>query len=405
MKRSWPFHSNAVWPPAALVALFVIAYGVVDGGLWVIARAAGDLKGEIFEMTEIRNVRALILGAAAGCYALYRLWRFHPACNRRYAAWLASSPWTPEKPLPLGPIYPVWQDAAVLGIITAVAHWHAHISATLPTMVFGLVFLVAMTLLLAFTRTWIPCLLLGVLWPSPSLPSLRGLPTIGIIAALIAVIWYGHRKCLAAFPWSRNDLKHPNSTAGNEVKSLMELEIRIPVLTNTPSARTLNAGWPFFWLSPNIECNSISVSTSFFVSALAGWWTYCAIVGFQMPFSPGAILFLALPGALLRLVVYCTGLSPSFNLWGRFASGRIIVPGFDRVFVTSLSAVALATAFGVVIWYSGSWNPVASAFAIASTCFLLLSGGPTMQNWVLTGQHRYRSPSKLGANRQLLRPI
>jgi len=36
MKRSWPFHSNAVWPPAALVALFVIAYGVVDGGLWVV---------------------------------------------------------------------------------------------------------------------------------------------------------------------------------------------------------------------------------------------------------------------------------------------------------------------------------------------------------------------------------
>jgi len=259
--------------------------------------------------------------------------------------------------------------------------------------------------LLAFTRTWIPCVLLGVLWPAPSLPSLRGLPTIGIVAAFIAVICYGHRKSLEAFPWRPNHVKNPNSTIGSDVKSVMELEIRIPGLANSPSARTLNLGWPFFWLSPNIECNSISVSTSFFVSALVGWWTYCAIAGLQMPFSSGAILFLALPAALVRLVVYCSGLGPSFNLWGRFASGRIIVPGFDRVFVTPLCVVALATAGGIVIRYSGSWSPVASAVAVASTCFLLLSGGPTIRNWILTGQHRYRSPSKLGANRQLLRPI
>ena len=405
MKRSFPFNSKAIWPPAGLVAVFVIFYAMVDAGLWIIARGAGHRREEIFEMAEIRNFRAVILGAAAGCYALYRLWRFHPFCNRRYAAWLASSPWTPDKPLPLGPIYPVWQDAVVLGILTGVAHWHAHVSPTLPAMVFGFIFLAAMTLLLAFTRTWMPCLLLGVLWPAPSLPLLRGLETLGIIASLIAVIWYGYRKSLQAFPWKRHDLKHPNSTTGSEVKPIMEIEIRIPGLPNTPSARTLDLGWPFFWLSPGIECNSISRSTSFFISALVGWWTYCAIAGLQMPFSSGAILFLAVPGALLRLVVYCSGLGPSFNLWGRLASGRIIVPGFDRVFVTPLCVVAWAIAGGIVIRYSGSWSSAASAFVVASTCFLLLSGGPTMRNWILTGQHRYRSPSKLGANRQLLRPI
>src|SRR5437870_4619879 len=152
MKRLLPFHSNAIWPPAGMAALFVIFYAMVDAGLWFIARAARDIRGEIFEMTEIRNFRALILGTAAGCYALYRLWRFHPFCNRRYSAWLASSPWTPDKPLPLGPIYPVWQDAVVLGILTGVAHWHAHVSPTLPAMVFGFIFLAAMPLLLAFTR-------------------------------------------------------------------------------------------------------------------------------------------------------------------------------------------------------------------------------------------------------------
>lgn len=28
-----------------------------------------------------------------------------------------------------------------------------------------------------------------------------------------------------------------------------------------------------------------------------------------------------------------------------------------------------------------------------------------MRKWILTGQHRYRSPARLGANKQLLMPI
>jgi hypothetical protein len=37
--------------------------------------------------------------------------------------------------------------------------------------------------------------------------------------------------------------------------------------------------------------------------------------------------------------------------------------------------------------------------------FALLAGGPTMRKWILTGQHRYRSPTRLWTNKQLLRPI
>jgi hypothetical protein len=96
---------------------------------------------------------------------------------------------------------------------------------------------------------------------------------------------------------------------------------------------------------------------------------------------------------------------PSFNLWGRFASGRIIVPGFDRVFVTPLTVIALATAGGVVVRHAGEWYPVVTACIVALLWFALLSGGPTMRAWVLTGQHRYRSPARLATNKQLLRPI
>ena len=32
MKRSFPFNSKAIWPPAGLVAVFVIFYAIVDAG-------------------------------------------------------------------------------------------------------------------------------------------------------------------------------------------------------------------------------------------------------------------------------------------------------------------------------------------------------------------------------------
>jgi hypothetical protein len=405
MKRPLPFGSNAVWPPLGWVAVFGLVYAMLDGGLWLIEHAAPSLSGQLTGLPEVMNIRAGILGTAAGFYALYRLWRFHPACNSAYAGWLKTSPWTPQKPLPLGPVHPVWQDAVVLGAMTAFAQWYAHVDPDLPVIVFGLVYLVAMTLLLAFTRTWIPCLLLGFIWPAPALPMMRGWPTLGIIAALVAVIWYGHRKSLHAFPWKRTEPNPPESRRANQRKSIGEMEIRIDGLSNTPAVRTPDLGWPFLWLSPKIECKSVSAATSLCLSALLGWWTYCAIVGFEIPSSPAAILVFAAMAALVRFAIYCSGLGPSFNLWGRLASGRIIVPGFDQVVVTPLIVLALAIAGGVAIQHSGSWYPMASACVVGLIWFALLGGGPTMRKWILTGQHRYRSPARLGANKQLLRPI
>src|SRR6266487_2602254 len=128
MRRSFSFHSNAVWPPPLLVGLFVILYGLVAACLWLIELAAPNMGNAMSDSAEILNIRTAILASAAGVYALYRLWRFHPACNQPYAAWLKLSPWTADKPLPLGPIHLVWQDAVVVGALTALATWHARVN-------------------------------------------------------------------------------------------------------------------------------------------------------------------------------------------------------------------------------------------------------------------------------------
>jgi hypothetical protein len=407
MKCDLPFHSNAVWPPLGMVGVFVLAYAMIDGGVLLIEHGAPNLKGTISSIPEIMNIRAGILATAAGLYALYRLWRFHPVCHPAYAAWLNSSPWTPARPLPFGPVHLVWQDAVVVGILAVLAHWQARIDPTLPLIVFGVTYLVAMTLLLAFTRTWLACLLLGFLWPALGLPVLRGPPMLAIFAAMALVIWYGHRQSLRALPWRRENPDGAGSIRYDRAKSLLEVDIRLDGLNKINTPATINLGWPFQCLSPKVGNPPIANSTSSAVSLLFGWWTYCAIVGAEIPSDATALMifFLAALTALFRFAIYCSGLGPSFNLWGRFASGQLIVPGYDQVFVIPLLVIALAIAGGIGIRHAGLWYPEASACLVGLVWFALLNGKPTLRTWVLTGQHRYRSPGRLGANKQLLRPI
>jgi hypothetical protein len=399
MKRPLPFHSPAVWPPVPLVALFFIIYAVLTGGLWLMQIRVGKVGLVFSDMQEIKNIYMVILGGAAVIHALYRLWRFHPACNQPYAAWLRLSPWTSDKPLPLGPVHPVWQDAVVIGILTAIAKWHARVNPALPVVAFGLTYLIVMTILLAVTRQWPFFLTLGFLWPAFMLPSVAGWPAIVLGVALILVLWQGHRKSLQAFPWQF--LSNANTTkAAAGGKSALNAEIRLDGFDND-----FYLGWPYLVLSPKTKRRSIPSSTSFFLSALAGWWTFCVIKSSEMASLPGLILAFALVAALFRLVIYCSGVAPPFNVLGRFASGRIVLPGFDQVFLTPLAVVFLGIVGGIIIRHSGSWYPAAEACVIALLMFVLFTGGPTLGNWILTGRLRIRPAPGFRANNQMLRRV
>jgi hypothetical protein len=292
----------------------------------------------------------------------------------------------------------------VLGALAAVAGWYAPTGWPLPLIVFGFTYLIGLALLLAFTRTWLPCLLLGFLWPSALLPAMNGLATLGVVSATILVTWYGLRRSLQAFPWERTSSGNPPAVRPARPKSVLEMQIHVPVLSNA-SVQDSNVGWPFQSLSPKLGKAPISISTSAAVGALFGWWVYCLMAGPQMPLAPEALLLIAGVAVLIRLAIYCCGLGPSFNLWGRFASGQIIVPGFDQVFVTPLLVIGLAIAGGAFIRHSGAWSTETTAILVVLLTFVLLSGRPTMRQWLLTGQHRYRSPGRAGMYRQLSRSI
>jgi len=387
MKRALQFHSNAVWPPPWVIVTFAIVCGLLSAAVWLIATASKIAPEKVLEMQEIAVSWNVMLGVVAGFYAVYRLVRFHPASNRGYREWLTLSPWTADKPLPLGPVHLVWQDAVVIGALIAIAKWYAHVNPLVPAGMFGLVYGGGMTtLLLDVTSCWASCLVLGFLWPALMLPAVSGWPMIGLIVALFAVIWHGYRKSLKAFPW-------PNRSE----KSIWRIELPIGGMSNV--------GWPYARLSPKFSSPPVPISASFFISILIGWWYYCAILRFQFPPMPEMIVVFAALAALFRLLGYCASVAPSFNLWGRLVRGRFIVPGFDKVFLTPLAVVLLAIVGDVVINRSGTWYPEAEACMFALLWFVLLGGGPTHRKWILTGQHRYRLPQRSNANKQLMKSI
>ena len=388
-----------------MVALFVLIYGVLTGGLWLIQLKASFTPGEIHiddfaDMQEIKAIHMVILAGAAGAYALYRLVRFHPAANWAYAAWLRLSPWTSAKPLPFGPVHPVWQDAVVIGVLTAIAKWHAHLDSALPIVAFGMTYLIVITFLVAMTCTWPSFIAAAFLWPSLLLPEVQGWPGIVLIVILITILWHGHRKSLRSFPWPF--LTNTNRTkAAASRRSNSNLDIQLGGTSAGPSY----LGWPYLVLSPKIERRPVSASTSFFLSALAGWWAYCIIKRSEMDPLPGLVLAFAVGAALLRLVIYCAGASPPFNVWGRLASGRLLQPGFDKVFLTPLAVVMVGLFGGMIIRRSGSWYPAAEACVIALLSFVLYAGRPTLQNWILTGRLRFRPPAAYTNNAQMLRRV
>jgi hypothetical protein len=399
-----PFHSNLVWPPFWAVIIFVFVYATLEAGMWLIHYSYGGSSPSDFE--EIGRIRGLVLFGTAVGYAIYRIWRFHPACNPAYAAWLMLSPWTAAKPLPLGPIHPVWQDGIVLAALASLGYWHASIEPMMLLLAFGLAYLIGMTLLLAITRRWRSCLVLGFLWPALLLPKIRGLPEqAALMAAVILFIWHGHRESLRAFPWGYSTgLRQPLSP---QPRSLMQvqIELQIPGLSNPALDTSSKAmGWPYVALAPKVQHPAVSNVVSLCLALLFGWWTFCLCAFFQETVPPVLVLAVFIGAAGIRLLIYCLTVTPPFNVWGRLAFGRLVVPGFDRVFLTPLTVIVLGMVGGALLPRDGAWANRSTGLLVAVLWFVLLAGGPTLQNWFLTGHHRWRPPRILNA-KQGIRPV
>ncbi|MGD1086201.1 MAG: hypothetical protein ABSA47_15810, partial [Verrucomicrobiota bacterium] len=259
------------------------------------------------------------------------------------------------------------------------------------------------TLLLAVTSTWFSFFAMGFLWPSVLLTQGKWQPVAGIFAAMALVLWHGTWKSLQVFPWRQVDRTHPGLAKPASPNSIGQVEIRIEL--GSATGTSTDVGWPFAQLSPKARFNSISTATSFWVSLLIGWWAYCLMVGSGMESSPVGILGFGIIASMMRVSLYWSGLAPSFSFRSRLFFGPLIVPKFDQVFVAPITAILTAFVGAGVAAASGSCYPAAHAIFVGLILFILLAGGPTMRNWVLTGEHRFRPRITSGSSRQTFRPV
>ncbi|MCA9246544.1 MAG: hypothetical protein KDA42_05495 [Planctomycetales bacterium] len=366
--------------PVFVAGAIAIALGSHLLGAWM-----NSLQLNSRHTPDYRELGVLGIHLLAVIYALHRVYTFHPRLIAPYREWLAHTPWTFRKPLPLGPVHLIWQD----GLVFAAMAWGLYFLGGNPFSAFA-VFLICYLLgvahLLAVSDAESFAYALGfggalTLWLAGGPASL-----LLLLLLLYLVAWLGLQRSLAVFPW----------------RSRIEREQNEPLIVLDPqkskSARKI--GWPFEELSPRIAMRSISNRDAVGISLLIGVWTFALMDRLSSYYflleledrsaflAPMALVGLSF--GLGRLFRYLTIARPPISVPGRFATWRWIIPQYDRQFAPPLLILAILIA-SLVLAGNDMLPYRASAVPTALMVWLSLGMGPTVEQVWLA------SPARLGS--------
>lgn len=336
----------------------------------------------------------MIFGAAVG-YGIVRAILFYPsiAVNNEYRKWLAIAPYTGVEPLPQGPVHLVWQDLLVVVPLTALGVWH-----------------------LGWNGVYVPCVVLGIylvlclsflietgpyLWFYVSVFAL----TVALYfaqqpAVFLAVLLIAYAAASLAF---RPSLLRIVSIEERDIPSYADPKRLFyqnmynrerPNHTNTPMLEAMQqVGWPWASLRPSPLPRMIPFAHALALSVLAGcfFWV-CNIrmdpVGMNRSESSFWPLAIVATVGLFRLVIYLNHNHAPISVFGRIATGRLIIPSYDRVFVAPLVAIGIAYVIPRLPLYGPFWMATLNGVAVALGLLCLLAMGPRYGHWELTGDRR-----------------
>lgn len=281
----------------------------------------------------------------------------NPVINAPYRKWLKTTPWHPGMPLPLGPITLNVYDLALV-LASGFLLETLDMPPELAILVFGAAYTLSITLHLLVTGpsrvTYL--LVFGLLTMVWVLPDLR-------VAALIVVAMYpiehlAIRQSFKAFPWEPQVPRHA-----------------VPL------------GWSFERLGPEPLKLRIPAFDALIVSLLIGLTVYLVFLKSFVEFRIELVPILVIAGcvaALMRLGIYWEGISNPLGIFTRLATGWLIIPGFDQIFVAPFAAVAVLLA----TWKLSKYfliEPVTAGAAATVVALILLGMGPRLSRFRLTG--------------------
>jgi hypothetical protein len=311
----------------------------------------------------------LTLWVAFIAYGAYRVVRFHPAFQTDYRDWLRQTPWRVGRPLPLGPVHLVPQDAVILGGMVGLAWPLLGQDALLLLRYFAIGYLAPMSMALYIGQAgWFGYMIalnggfLAFFWHYPLIFSAVSLVSYGVVLT-------GLYQSLDRMPWDSGHRSHP----GEESQA--------------------NLGWPFAQLGPKPgPVREYVVGKAIAAGLLAGWLAYAIDQRIQEE-GIGAPLRTTVPMifvwlGLTRLVRYRVGYAAPLSLLGRLRTGRLIIKGYDQIFAAPL-LTAFTPIVALMVGQRLGWpTDVLVALALAVGVAITFGMGPGLLEWRLTGNHR-----------------
>lgn len=348
--RSWPFLSP-IW-----VVFWLGVYFLPDLFVSAFLRSHHLSSGAGFR-TLLLYMHAGVVGTFVFVLGLRRANATNPMMNSAYRNWLKTTPWHPGMPLPLGPITLNIYDVALLAV-TGFMFQRLDLPPGLALLAFGFPYTLSVILHLLVTG---PArvsylLFLGLLAMGWALPDMRlaGL----ILIAIYPIEHLAIRQSFKAFPWEPLVPRHS-----------------VPL------------GWSFERLGPEPVKLRVSALDALIVSLLIGLAVFLIFEKTFVELRAGLVPILVIVGCVTvfaRLGIYWEGISNPLGIFTRFATGRLIVPGFDQILVAPVIAAALL----LVAFKLSKFEPVqpVAAGALAAVVAMILLGmGPTLSRFRMTG--------------------
>lgn len=342
----------------------------------------------------------LLFISCAFLYGVLRVGWAHPIFRPRYCDWLLSMPWKPGMPLPEAPILPTWQDAAVLAAAIVLGTIHAgRYAVWIPFSMLCGAFLAFLPIAL-FLR-WRP-----ILWAQAILLCLAARfyldSTVALLSAagLLAVLLWGLRHSMQTFPWGLTQAGQLRAVLTaffglSENAPLFEPQLLDAAYPNGDwrAFRGIGhvVGWPLWVLSPHKLRRFLHWAEVVALSLLVGWLVYMVT---KEDRSETSYAISAIAGilALLRVGIYCSCLLPPISLLGRLATGRLLIPRYDRVFVAPVLSVLCAALLPTCLQSIGIRVDISQAAAAALSAIIVFAMGPRL------GEHLTTSPGQLARN-------
>ena len=359
MRRQW----RQILPPPGYTILFFVVYM-----LTYLVDFYFHLLG-LLVPEEVGMIRMPILILASASYGFYRVRVFHPSYNKKYWQWLCLSPWSINKPLPQGPVHLIWVDFVILTILTLLAYSNVPLEKFTPLVVFLFVYL-AMIVLAFQAEQMVFTILFFFLFPFTFYPFKSINLAIIVFILLYALCYFGFYKSFRDFPWNTKYWKI------DVVEELRKQAIRNNII-----------GWPFKHLNIN-KTFGISCFGAFILSFLLTWWLHVIRWAIDEPYNLKPLAILSVYVAVTRAFFYALKYRPPISLAGRIFTGRLIIPGYDKIFIAPICILLVGIPLPFALSFFGLNEVWSFEICFFLIFFLALSLPPKLNTWLLTGPYR-----------------